>query len=241
MLTDQYQYQRYEEMLEDFELEEMIALTEQNVYSCIKTRQFSDVEGILEEFCEELIEMEDSIQLFVARTYFTSIISSIISTLVKKERLSNRSLVFAYRSISYIESWGTLTEYLLAIPWFVGQMKTLNEMNPFICHNPYVEKALYIIQHNIAESFLTVAWLAEELNISTTYLRNLFIIEIGQTASQYIYHKKMDEIVYELTHTNKSLKEVRDKFGFRNASHFSQYFKKGKKVTPLQFIKKHGK
>lgn len=239
MLTNQYQYQRYEEMLENFELEEMITLTEREIYSCIKNREFSDIEGILEEFCEELIEMEDSAQLFVARTYFTSIISSIISTLVKKERLSNRSLVFAYRSISYIESWGTLTEYLLAIPWFVGQMKTLNEMTPFVSHNPYVEKALYIIQHNITKHWLNVSWLARELNISTTYLRNLFIIEIGQTASQYIYHKKMDEIVYELTHANKSLKEVREKFGFHNASHFSQYFKKGKKVTPLQFMKKN--
>lgn len=241
MLTNQHKYQHYEEMMEAFELEEMVALAEQNIYAYIKNREFSKIEEILEGFCEELIDMEESIQLFVVRTYFTSIISNIISTLIRKERLSHRSLVFAYRSISYVESWNTLTEYLLAVPWFVEQVKMLNEMNPFVSHNPYVEKALQIIQHNVTEHHLNVSWLAEELNISTTYLRNLFMIEIGQSASQYIYHKKIDEIVYELTHTNKSLSEVRKKFGFRNASHFSQYFKKGKKVTPLQFIKRNHK
>lgn len=241
MLTNQLKYERYAEMLETFELEEMLALTEQKMYSCIRNREFADIEKILEDFCQELIDMEESIQLFVVRTYFTSVMSNIISTLVQKERLSHRSLVFAYRSISYIESWNTLTEYLLAVPWFVEQVKTLNEMNPFVSHNPYVEKALQIIQHNVTEHRLNVSWLAEELNISTTYLRNLFMMEIGQSVSQYIYHKKLDEIVYELTHTNKSLSEVRKKFGFRNASHFSQYFKKGKKVTLLQFIKKKHK
>src|SRR5699024_7872380 len=92
------------------------------------------------------------------------------------------------------------------------------------------------IAENLTANKLSVNWLAEQLGISATHLGNLFKLQIGETVSHYITKRKMDEIIFELTYTNQSLKVIREKYGYHNHSHFIQHFKKLQGKTPLKFI-----
>src|SRR5699024_1165050 len=124
--------------------------------------------------------------------------------------------------------------------YFVKQIKhkiTLDHL--FFEGNLLVEKALSIIYNDLTNNELTVNSLAEQLNVSTTHLSNLFKKHLKMTPSDYIAQKKVHAIIEDLKQTNDSLHTIRKKFGFHNHSHFIQFFKKHTNLTPLQYIQQH--
>lgn len=221
-----------------FDIEKVIIKFEKKIYSNIVKRDFVQCEDNLSDFCFELLDLSDKEQLFVARTFFISIITDIIRIQAKKELLHPKVLSYAYKTISKIETWKNITEYLLAIPWFIEQLKTYIIAEHLLYEgNVHVEKALQLISHYLVGNVLNVNWLAEQLGISTTHLCNLFKLQVGTTVSKYIAQRRIEEISYELAHTNNSLQTIREKYGFSNHSYFIQHFKKIKGVTPLQYIR----
>lgn len=219
-----------------FNLEEVIAEYDNKFFSSLQKKEYSKCENYLSDFCFEILDMSEEEQVFIARIFFTSIITDIIRVQNRKKRLHPRALSHAYDVIARIEKWNNLSEYLLSISWFIEQLKE-RIIADFILFDGcvHIEKALELINYHLDNDILTVKWLAKQLQISTTHLSNLFKLQIGETISSFITKRKMDEIVYELTYTNKSLKEIREKYGFINHSHFIQHFKRYKGVTPLKF------
>jgi len=110
-------------------------------------------------------------------------------------------------------------------------------MADFSLHNatPLLDKALQLINENISSTKLSVNWLAEQLNVSTTHLSNLFRLNLGVNPSNYIAKRKITEITFELIHTSEPLAKIRKKYGFISHSHFIQFFKKHKGITPLKY------
>lgn len=220
-----------------FDIEKVIIKYEKQLFSNLVKKDFFQCEENLSDFCFEILELSDEEQLFVAKTFFISIITDIIRVQARKEMLHPKILSYSYRMISKIESWKNITEYLLAIPWFIEQLKTYIIAEHLLFNGcVHVEKALQLINHYLVGDMLSVKWLAQQIGISTTHLCNLFKLQLGTTISKYIAKRRIEEITYELTHTNHSLKTIREKYGFSNHSHFIQHFKKIKGVTPLQYI-----
>jgi AraC family transcriptional regulator, transcriptional activator of pobA len=81
----------------------------------------------------------------------------------------------------------------------------------------------------------TVQYLAEQLNVSSSYLSDMLRSLIGQNAQQYIHGKLFEKAKVLLSTTSLSASEIAFQLGFEHSQSFSRFFKIKAKVSPLQF------
>lgn len=217
-------------------VDDILTKYDNKLYHYLKEREYEKCEQVLSDFCFELLDLSDVEQVFIARTFFISIITDIIRIQKRKGRLHPRKLTFAYELIAKIERWKNVTEFILNSAFYIEKVRVSIIADDILFQGcPHMEKALQLIDIHLKEELLTVSWLARQLDISTTHLTNLFKLRIGDPVSVYISKRKLNEIVFEMTYTTRSLKEIREKYGYVNHSHFIQHFKKHYGMTPLKY------
>lgn len=217
-------------------IDDIITEYDNKLFHCLKGRKYEQCEQVLSDFCFELLDLSDVEQVFIARTFFISIVTDIIRVQKRKGRLHPRNLTFAYELIAKIEKWENVSEFILNSTFYIEELRAHIVTDDILLQGcPHMTNALQLIDVHLKDDFLTVSWLANELNISTTHLTNLFKLRIGEPVSAYITKRKLNEIVFEMTYTTKPLKEIREKYGYVNHSHFIQYFKKYYGKTPLKY------
>lgn len=99
--------------------------------------------------------------------------------------------------------------------------------------------AEYIFQ-NINEK-ISVKNLTMEFGVSDTYLQNSFRNVYGMPVITFIRVQKMQSAAQVLIHTNKSVEEIAEEFGYENESKFSAAFKKIMGDSPGVYRKEHSK
>ncbi len=81
----------------------------------------------------------------------------------------------------------------------------------------------------------TVQYLAQQLNISSSYLSDMLRVLTGQNAQQHIHEKLIEKAKEQLTLTNLSVAEIAYKLGFEHSQSFSRLFKTKTNMSPLEF------
>jgi len=81
----------------------------------------------------------------------------------------------------------------------------------------------------------TVAYLAEELNISPNYLGSLLKMLTGQNAQQHLHNKLIEVAKEKLAGTDLSVSEIAFALGFEHPQSFSKLFKNKTELSPLEF------
>lgn len=219
-------------------INDVVIKYDDKLFHVIQERKYEQCDQILTDFCFELLELSDNEQVFVARTFYISIVTDVIRLQQRKGRLHPRNLILAYDLIAKIEKWENISEFILNNTLFIDELRTNIIANEVLFQGcDHITKAVRLIENYLESSLLTVNWLAAELQISPTHLTNLFKLRIGEPVSTFIAKKKLNEIVFEMTYTSQSLKEIREKYGYTNHSHFIQQFKKHYGKTPLSYIR----
>ncbi len=81
----------------------------------------------------------------------------------------------------------------------------------------------------------TVKYLADQLNISSSYLSDMLRILTGKNAQQHIHDKLIEKGKEMLSTTSLSVGEVAFALGFEHSQSFSKFFKTKTKLSPLEF------
>lgn len=81
----------------------------------------------------------------------------------------------------------------------------------------------------------SVAYLADHVNLSPSYLSDMLRSLIGQNAQQYIHAKLIDKAKEKLSTTHLSVSEVAYALGFEHSQSFSKLFKSKTSLSPLEF------
>lgn len=81
----------------------------------------------------------------------------------------------------------------------------------------------------------TVAWCAEELNLSANYFGDLIKKETGVSAKEYIQTKVIEIAKKRLFNADKSISEIAYELGFKYPQHFTRLFKQRTGITPNEF------
>lgn len=79
--------------------------------------------------------------------------------------------------------------------------------------------------------------LAEQVGISYSQLRRVFLSETGQNMVEYINGLRIEEAKRLLRQTNSSIQEIAVSLGYNNDRSFNRFFKKYEGITPGEFRK----
>jgi AraC-like DNA-binding protein len=92
----------------------------------------------------------------------------------------------------------------------------------------------------INESFITErsgTYYAQKICISLKHLNDLSKEALGKTVSQLIHERIILEAKREISYTDKSIKELAYKLGFKDPGYFNRFFKRFTEMTPDEFRK----
>jgi AraC family transcriptional activator of pobA len=81
----------------------------------------------------------------------------------------------------------------------------------------------------------SVAYCADELNLSSNYFGDLIKKETGKSAQEYIQSKIIDVAKERIFDQNKSVSEIAYNLGFKYPQHFTRLFKQRVGVTPNEY------
>lgn len=81
----------------------------------------------------------------------------------------------------------------------------------------------------------SVAYIADNLNISAGYLSSLLKSLTGQNTQQHLHHKLIELAKEKLSTTNLTVSEIAYELGFEHLQSFSKLFKTKTSFTPLGF------
>ncbi|GAB3495119.1 helix-turn-helix domain-containing protein [Spirosoma knui] len=98
-----------------------------------------------------------------------------------------------------------------------------------------VVEAYFADQRSVNQGVPTVHYLAEQVNLSPSYLSDMLRSLIGQNAQQYVHGKLIDKAKEILSTTNLSVSEVAYTLGFEHSQSFSKLFKTKTHLSPLAF------
>lgn len=81
----------------------------------------------------------------------------------------------------------------------------------------------------------TVKFLAEQVNLSPSYLSDLLKKETGKNAQEHIHFYLIEEAKNGLINTNKPVNEIAYNLGFEYPQYFNKLFKQKTGQTPLEY------
>ncbi|MGH9425492.1 MAG: helix-turn-helix transcriptional regulator, partial [Terriglobia bacterium] len=103
---------------------------------------------------------------------------------------------------------------------------------------PLMDRRIQIVSLALETDFRR-AWgivqLGQLVNLSGSRLRHLFKAEMDQTPAQYLKAIRMSEAATLLRTTFLSVKEIRNRVGISNESHFVHEFKKAHGLAPSKY------
>ncbi|WP_105614397.1 response regulator transcription factor [Vallitalea okinawensis] len=144
-----------------------------------------------------------------------------------------------------------IKQYNLLNNYFINQCETLDDVKGFINNvikeiinsmhssnidDHTIDKIQDYIQKNYMKD-ITAQKIAEEFNISLSYLSTTFKKHSGTKLSQYITSKRIDEATRLLLHTNINVSDISKTVGYQDVQYFYRVFKKYTGKTPLGFRK----
>ena len=87
----------------------------------------------------------------------------------------------------------------------------------------------------ITKGLPSVQFVADQLNVSPSYLTGLLKVLTGQSTQQHIHEKLIEKAKEKLSTTQLSISEIAYELGFEHPQSFSKLFKNKTNVSPLEF------
>ncbi len=101
-----------------------------------------------------------------------------------------------------------------------------------------VRDALYYIRRHYNEN-ISLADVAEHINVNKSYLSDVFKKEQKVTITQYITNLRMEKAKELLIHTDMKMYEISVEVGYNDYTYFSQIFKRNTGETLSEFRKRY--
>ncbi len=101
----------------------------------------------------------------------------------------------------------------------------------------FIQKVVNLIDKEIANEFLTVDYLADEMNMSrATFYRRMEQL-FGESPSNYIKKARLKKATLLIKSGKYSIAEIAFKTGFKTSNYFSKCFQKEFGASPTEYIK----
>lgn len=102
-----------------------------------------------------------------------------------------------------------------------------------------MDNAIAFIDQQYTDYSLSLEGVAQKFSISSSYLSRAFKEKTGSNFSQYIWQRRMGEVIRQLLTTSDPLKDIIVRVGYLDTPNFIRKFKKETGYTPGQYRKLH--
>lgn len=82
---------------------------------------------------------------------------------------------------------------------------------------------------------ISVKTIADKVYLHPVYLSKVYKVETGESLSNYIIRKRMEQAHYLLKNSHKKIYEITEELGYQNPQYFSKIFRKYYGMTPQEF------
>lgn len=153
-------------------------------------------------------------ELFIKATQYTEIPVKLMSDLYYflSSSMSNKKVICLLRD--WVKE---LLQYITPIP------------------NRIIDQAKQYINENYSDTKLNLTQVADKLHVNTTYLSQLFSMEIGITYTEYLLDIRMIKAKERIICTQDKIYVIAEEVGFKNTYYFSNCFKKYTGYSPLNY------
>lgn len=206
--------------------------TVDHILDGINRKNCIQIKSSIEEFLTFLKLQHTNLpdyRLFIINTIF-----SIERTL--HESKFQQNLVSLLESNRYLQNISQTTEWYAILSemknYFhrlITFMEGVNENN-----RDKMEVILEYIEHRFTED-ISLDTLSELVFLSSTYVSHLFHQKTGTSIRDFLNQKRIEYACTLLSNSKISIKEVAEKCGYANLTHFYRIFKRIMKITPLEF------
>ncbi|GIO30409.1 hypothetical protein J2TS6_15500 [Paenibacillus albilobatus] len=182
---------------------------------------------LLEQWFARLQTMKYSECQFQLKLMFFSFVKSFskLTTVHNVKGIENHLKKFA--TLEDIHLW--MKTEISRIISLLGDQKSLNRKGKV------VEEMIEYIRYHIHDPRLSVESIADHIELSAKYSRQLFLDHYGMSLSNYILNMRIEKVKELLTKTDMSVAEIAQQAGFQTKSHFFTAFKKATGMTPAQY------
>ena len=102
-----------------------------------------------------------------------------------------------------------------------------------------VNRSLRYIHMHI-ENYFSLNKMANELNVSASYISTLFKKTMGISINEYVHEVKINRAKILLKTTSKTMIEIAQQLGYSDSSHFSKKFKEKEGLSPISYRNNNG-
>ncbi|WP_419888438.1 response regulator [Neobacillus niacini] len=146
----------------------------------------------------------------------------------------NFSMTVGYEQLERCKTFEQLLEFMKQTCVKVKNhlYETMNKNNLGV-----VEQAKRIIEQQYGNPDINAQYIAEQLDVSVSYLSRSFKKDTGENLSNFLTEKRIQEAQKLLTTTDLKANEISIMVGFLDARYFGQVFKKIMRTTPSEYKK----
>ena len=102
--------------------------------------------------------------------------------------------------------------------------------------NKYIDTCMEVIHENIT-SPITLPWLAQQLNLSSSYLSSLFKQKVGRSISEYIRLVRLEKVKEMIREGRYTIAQISDMMGYCSPTYLSTEFKREYDMSPKEYAK----
>lgn len=178
-------------------------------------------------------QFEESIAYYAARGQFSladmkTYFAETIYRLLDSRSLTAPAFGTVYSRVFQTES---LRELRQLLEDFFPQASARSESEPHYL----VDNVHYFIRNHYDDLSLSTAWLAEKLEVSKSYLSNLYKTKTGRTLSHSINVFRIEKAKLLLRNPSLKIYEIAARCGYADENYFIRVFKKITGATPLKY------
>ncbi|WJM06202.1 helix-turn-helix domain-containing protein [Paenibacillus sp. PK1-4R] len=144
-----------------------------------------------------------------------------------------------FANMPELTSFETLEELESRLICLAADICAQVELNTKTSESTLMDDILAYVDQQFADYTLSLENVALKFAISTSYLSRSFKEKTGSNFSQYIWQRRVDEVMRLLENTSAPLKEIIEQVGYMDAPNFIRKFKKEIGLTPGQYRKEH--
>lgn len=192
-------------------------------------------EPVAVQMIADTIEMikDEPLQVHLLRCICFELLNAFLRT------ASELGMDSVFANMPELTSFETLEELENRLLSLAADICMQVERNTETSESSLMDDILAYVDEQFADYTLSLEHVALKFAISTSYLSRSFKEKTGSNFSQYIWQKRVDEVIRLLENTSAPLKEIIEQVGYLDTPNFIRKFKKEIGLTPGQYRKEH--